>query len=362
MYVITRNQAGIPVITDCNELFLRTSGYSRTEVLERPLADFYTADSRAALSEGGYQQALTGYFVAQERQLLTREGRVVETLLQAMPETDAAGRVIGTRAMYVDITERKQAEADLVAKNEEIRAMTQQLWQTAKLATMGELAASIAHELNNPLGTVGLRVESLSAQVPPGDPIQRELKVIEQEVDRMGTLVANLLQFSRRGTQQISSVDVRQEIGRTLELIHYHLRQRQVAVVREFAPDVPMVQVDRQQLRQLLLNLFTNAADAMPEGGTLRLRVSAVEKQVLIEIADTGVGIAPEDLPKVMEPFFTTKPEGKGTGLGLAICRRVAQEHGGTLAIASAGRGQGVTVRVTLPIQNKTNGNALTTA
>ena len=178
----------------------------------------------------------------------------------------------------------------------------------------------------------------------------------------MGALVANLLQFSRRGTQQISTVDVRQEIGRTLELIHYHLRQRQVAVVREFAPDVPMVQADRQQLRQLFLNLFTNAADAMPAGGTLTLRVSAVEKQVLIEIADTGVGIAPEDLPKVTKPFFTTKPEGKGTGLGLAICRRIVQEHGGSLAIASAGSAKGATVRVTLPIQNKTNGNALTTA
>jgi len=276
------------------------------------------------------------------------------------PIRDEAGEVWAVLGIARDITERKRAEAGLAAKNEELRAMTQQMWQTAKLATMGELAASIAHELNNPLGTVSLRVESLSAQVPPGDPMHRELKVIEQEVDRMGTLVANLLQFSRRGSQQISTLDVREEIDRTLELIHYHLRQRQVAVVRDFAPDLPLIQADRQHLRQLFLNLFTNAADAMPEGGTLTLRVSAVENQVLIEITDTGMGIAPENLPKVMEPFFTTKPDGKGTGLGLAICRRVAQEHGGTLAIASAGPGQGATVRVTLPIQNETNGQALT--
>jgi PAS domain S-box-containing protein len=258
-----------------------------------------------------------------------------------------------------DITERKQAEAELAAKNEELRAMTQQLWQTAKLATMGELAASIAHELNNPLGTVGLRIESLAAQIPPDDPMHRELNVMEQEVDRMGALVANLLQFSRRGAQQISTLDVPEEIDRTLELIHYHLRQRQVAVVRDFTPDLPLIQADRQHLRQLFLNLFANAADAMPEGGTLTLRVSAVEKQVLIEVTDTGVGIAPGDLRKVTEPFFTTKPEGKGTGLGLAICRRVAQEHGGTLTIASAGPGQGATARVTLPIHNNTNGRAL---
>ena len=177
----------------------------------------------------------------------------------------------------------------------------------------------------------------------------------------MGALVANLLQFSRRGAQQISSLDVREEIAKTLELIHYQLRQRQIVVAQDFAPDVPLIQADRQQLRQLLLNLFTNASDAMLEGGMLTLRVSVAPdaKQVVIEIADTGAGIAPEDLPKVVEPFFTTKPEGKGTGLGLAICRRITQEHGGTLDIASAGAGQGTTVRIVLPAKNNSNGTFL---
>jgi len=166
--------------------------------------------------------------------------------------------------------ERKRAEADLAAKNEELRAMTHQLWQTAKLATMGELAASIAHELNNPLATISLRVEGLLGQVPANAPTRRALEVIEEEVERMGALVANLLQFSRRGSQQVSTLDVRDEIEQTLELIGYHLRQRQVAVVRDFAPELPLIQADRQQLRQLFLNLFANASDAMLQGGTLR--------------------------------------------------------------------------------------------
>jgi len=222
---------------------------------------------------------------------------------------------------------------------------------------MGELAASVAHELNNPHGTVSLRIESLIGQVPADDPKRRELEVVEQEVERMGTLVASLLQFSRRGTPQISTVDVGEEIENTLELIHYLLRQRQITVQREFAPDVPMVPADRQQLRQLFLNLFTNACDAMPQGGALTIRVSAAPAQhrVSIEIADTGTGIAPEDLPRVTEPFFTTKPEGKGTGLGLAICRRIVQEHNGTFEITSAGPGQGTTVRLTLPPQNNSH-------
>jgi len=277
--------------------------------------------------------------------------------------------------------ERKRAEAELAARNEELKAMTQQLWQTAKLATMGELAASIAHELNNPLATVSLRVEDLLAGIPPDDPRRQALEVIEQEVERMGLLVSNLLQFSRRGAQQISTLDVRDEIAKTLELVHYLLRQRRIAVVPDFAPDAPMIQADRQQLRQLFLNLFTNASDAMPEGGTLTIRVYVQKAEggrqkaeavlalpsadrrlpsVCIEVADTGVGIVPDDLPKVMEPFFTTKPEGKGTGLGLAICRRVVQEHGGTLDITSEGvPGSGTTVRLTLPGKNGSNGNFL---
>jgi signal transduction histidine kinase len=247
--------------------------------------------------------------------------------------------------------------AELQAKDEEIRAMSQQLWQAAKLAAMGELAASIAHELNNPLATVGLRVEMLLGAMPPNAPQRRALEVIEREVERMGQLVGNLLQFTRRGQQHVSTLDVREEVECTLELIHYHLRNRHIAVVCRFAPDIPALQADRQQLRQLFLNLFTNASDAMPQGGTLTLRVRAdpTGQQIEIAISDTGTGIAAEDLPRVMEPFFTTKPEGRGTGLGLPICRRIVQEHQGTLHIVSTVH-EGTTVLVTLPTQHGRNG------
>jgi signal transduction histidine kinase len=267
-----------------------------------------------------------------------------------------------TIALHSEIAERKSAEAALQAKNEELNTVLQQLWQAAKLATMGELASSIAHELNNPLATVSLRLESLMAQAPEGDKRLRELKIIGQEVDRMGTLVTNLLQFSRRSQPQISTVDVREEIERTFELIEYRLSKSNVKIIREFAPDTPCIHADRQRLRQLFLNLFTNAGDAMPQGGTLTVRVMArpEAKQVYIEIADTGVGIPPAILPKVTEAFFTTKPEGKGTGLGLAICRRVVQEHQGTFDIASEGiPGKGTRVCITLPFSDESNAKSL---
>jgi signal transduction histidine kinase len=174
----------------------------------------------------------------------------------------------------------------------------------------------------------------------------------------MGHLVANLLQFSRRGREELSTVDIPEELRKALELVDYHLRHRNIAVEQALEPTLPTIFADRQKLRQVFLNLLTNAADAMPEGGRLRLRagVETADGQTLvrIEFADTGAGIDAEHLHRVTEPFFTTKPEGKGTGLGLAICRRVVEEHRGSMHIESQ-TGRGTTVALRLPASRDTN-------
>ena len=372
-------------ITDVNRAVIHLLGWSREEIVGQPYGKFTTPASGALVEER------THCFLAGEKppaptfevDLVRKDGRLVQVEAHTSVLRGGDNTVIGCQGIYRDISVRKRMEhelrtlnadlerrvqertAELVqandglqAKNEELRVISQQLWQTAKLATMGELAASIAHELNNPLTTVTLRVESLLRQAPPGDPKRNVLKVIEQEVERMGTLVANLLQFSRT-TPQISTLDVREEIDKTLDLIHYHLRKYGIRVIREFAADAPLIRADRQQLRQVFLNLFVNASDAMPQGGTLTIRVAASQKnpqQVFTEIADTGVGIPPELAPKVTEPFVTTKQESQGTGLGLAICQRIVQEHDGTLEIFSDGvPGHGTTVRIVLPVANGKN-------
>ena len=281
-----------------------------------------------------------------------KDGRRIDVSVTISPIRDVSGKVLGAAAIKREITEQKRV-------NEEIRAMTQQLWQAAKLASVGELAASIAHELNNPLATVTLRIESVLARTPADDPRRRALEIVEQEAKRMGDLVANLLQFARRGDGQASTVEIRQELAKALELIHHNLRKRLISIVQEFAPDTPTIYADRQKLRQVFLNLLTNASDAMPQGGTLTLRTAPAtldngKPAVLIELADTGTGILAENLERIMEPFFTTKEEGKGTGLGLAICRRVVQEHHGSIQIASE-VGKGTTVRIVLPVKDGVN-------
>lgn len=262
----------------------------------------------------------------------------------------------GKRAQLVlaaDVTDKIRAQQGLREKIDELAAMTQQMWQASKLATVGELAASVAHELNNPLATVSLRVENLMRQLAHDEEKHRSLEIIISEVERMASLVTNLLQFTRRNYRQVSTIDVADEILKSIDLISYYLRNRRIEVSTQFADSLPAIHADRQQLRQVFLNLMTNASDAMPEGGclTVRAHVDVALESVLVEFIDNGEGIAENDLRKIWQPFYTTKPEGKGTGLGLPICSRIIEEHGGQISLQSK-LGKGTTVRVALPIAN----------
>lgn len=252
-----------------------------------------------------------------------------------------------------DITEHNRAAETLQVKNLELAEMTQQLWQASKLATMGELAASVAHELNNPLATISLRLESLASELAHDSKKSRSVAIVADEVERMGKLVGSLLEFSRRGHQQVSTINIGVEIAKAIELIEYYLRSRRIDVIQDLEADLPTNQADRQQLRQVFLNLLTNASDAMPSGGKLVVRTRNARgetgiKGVSIQFIDEGTGITPENLKKMWEPFFTTKHEGKGTGLGLAICQRVIEEHRGRISIESR-LGEGSTVTIFLP-------------
>jgi PAS domain S-box-containing protein len=341
------------IVTSWNASAERIYGYTAAEAIGRHIS-FITPPEGAEELAGILDNLHCGGRIKHlETTRVRKDGSKIDVSISISPVISAEGRLLGASAIARDITERRRAENAMRAKNEELTAMTQQFWQASKLATMGELAASIAHELNNPLEIVFLRTESLLGQLSDDDPKRRALKIIEQEVERMGNLVGNLLQFSRRNHPQISTIDVYKEIENTLDFIEHYLRSRQIKVVREFADTLPTFHADCQQLRQVFLNLLTNASDAMTEGGTLTLRVAACQPEhggcaIVIEFADTGSGIKPKDLLKVWEPFFTTKSEGKGTGLGLAICRRIVEEHKGTINIESE-VGQGTTVRITLP-------------
>jgi PAS domain S-box-containing protein len=346
-----------------NEAAINHYGYTREQFLRMTIKDIRPpADVPALLAE--LKKEMSGLDEAGIWRHLKRDGTLIDVEITTHSISFAERR--SEIVLANDVTQRKRNEdalresnsrletalAQLQMKQAELTTKTEQLWQASKLATMGELAASIAHELNNPLATIALRTEALVGQLWQDTEKRRALEIVLKEVDRMATLVNNLLQFSRRSHRQVSTVDLRDEVTTSCEFLSYHLRKHRIDVVCDFASEVPTAQADRQQLRQLFLNLLTNACDAMPDGGKLTLRVLPGELNgaaaVLVEFEDTGEGIAAADLEAIWDPFFTTKPEGKGTGLGLAICRRIAEEHGGVISLESH-KGSGTTVRIIFP-------------
>lgn len=342
-------------IIDVNPFLVELLGYSQEELKGKELWEIGVFKDIVASKSAYAELQQRGYIRYENLPLETRGGLVRQ--VEFVSNSYLAGETRVIQCNIRDITERKLAEEALKktaqAKTSDLAAMTQQLWQASKLATMGELAASIAHELNNPLATISLRIESLASDFANDERKSHALEIIAGEVERMGKLIGSLLQFSRHGHQQMSTLDIRQEIENSLALIEYHLYDRKIEVVREFDATLPTIEADRQQLCQVFLNLLTNASDAMPQGGTLITRARSVELEsgvrgVRVELTDSGPGIAAGDLEKLWEPFFTTKPEGKGTGLGLAICRRAIEANHGTISIESHS-GKGTTVTIFLP-------------
>jgi two-component system NtrC family sensor kinase len=252
-----------------------------------------------------------------------------------------ARAVDGASAVVVveDISEQQMLEAQLI--------------QSEKLAAVGTLVSGVAHELNNPLTSIAGLSEFLLAQ-PPGAELERQhLRAINEEAERAGRIVRDLLTFSRKGPAARAPVDLGDVVQRTVQLMAYELRLRDIAVVTGIAPALPAVLGDRYQLQQVALNLLSNAAHALstlPSGRPRRLELSVTAEgaRVVLRVTDTGPGLSPDVKAQMFSPFFTTKAPGEGTGLGLFVSYGIAEAHGGTLT-AESRPGEGATLILALP-------------
>ena len=232
---------------------------------------------------------------------------------------------------------------------QEHKRLRDQLFQQEKMVLIGQIAASVAHELNTPLGTILLRSQLVLRQHEGADELS-DLKVIESEAQRCRRIIDSLLSFSRRSEGAMSETDMPSLIEESLSIVGKDLENKGVTVESHHADEAATVCVDPNQIQQVLLNLVANAADAMPGGGTLRISTRSLPERHMLEIrvADTGSGMSPDVLQKAMTPFYTTKPRGKGTGLGLPICQRIVEEHQGKIDVNSRS-GEGTIVSVRLP-------------
>jgi two-component system NtrC family sensor kinase len=244
---------------------------------------------------------------------------------------------------------------DLQQRMEELQRTQAQLIQSAKMAAIGELAAGVAHELNNPLTAVLGFSELLLEHTEPDDPNWPRLEAIARQAIRARDIVANLLSFSRQTEFHREISDLNQVLQDALGLIRLRLKISGIVIREHYAMDLPPILMDTGRMKQVFLNIITNALHAMPKGGKLTVSSEQVGDEVAARVADTGEGIAAEHLPNIFEPFFTTRSIGKGSGLGLSVGLGIVQDHGGRIEVETQ-VGNGSTFTVWLPVHGETGG------
>jgi PAS domain S-box-containing protein len=247
-------------------------------------------------------------------------------------------------AIIRDISDRKRAEAELRRLNDELEHKNKELesfaFNAEKLASIGKLAASIAHEIRNPLTSIKVRLYSIRRAVSRDTRLTERFRVVWEEIDRLESVVRNFLDFSRPPALKLQPNSVSRLVDKTLELVGQRLRELGIETVRREDPNLPIVHVDAEQMKQVLLNLLTNAAEAMPNGGRIEITAgrgaSENGSMVVVRVKDTGPGIPNDLVHHVFEPFFSTKED--GTGLGLCVSARIVERHGGRLELEETGR------------------------
>ena len=326
-------------ITACNTSLEEMLGVRRDGAVGQRVEDLFAEDFAETL---GHVLGSAGWGLSEVRHIYklhtaTRGGRslILNISIAPLKSSDAEGHA-GALVVLEDVTGRVRLE--------------EQLQQREKLSSIGLLAAGVAHEINTPLTGVSSYTQMLLGTVADTDPKHALLQKIRRQTDRATGIVNNLLNFSRTGgVTDFTEVDVNRVLEDTLQLLEMQLRQSRVEVVREYGEDLPHVFGNAGQLQQVFTNLLLNARDAIPDGGRVVLRTSSDEDEVVtVEVADTGIGIAPENVARIYDPFYTTKGVGRGTGLGLAVSYGIVQEHSGHISVESA-PGRGTTFRITLP-------------
>jgi signal transduction histidine kinase len=242
----------------------------------------------------------------------------------------------------------QQMEEKIQKTTADLRKTEAQLIRSDKLAALGQLAAGIAHEIRNPLTSINILIHSLTENFPSGNSSREDLKVIEEEINRINEIVDQFLRFAKPAPPLLEKAEVLSIVEETLQLLRPQIEKQRILVQKEFQP-LPLILMDRKQMKQAILNLLLNAVQAMPKGGHLALRGHMPDENrwVQLSIQDSGVGIPGEDIDKLFDPFFSTK-EG-GMGLGLSIAHRIIDQLDGKIEVESA-PGKGTLFTVWLPI------------
>jgi PAS domain S-box-containing protein len=316
-------------ILDMNASGSEMLGYTRHETLFLTLPDIFRHEGDVA----GYTRMLKidGYTRDLEAEFRKKDGSTIYVLISATALYDEQGNIIGSEGIAKDLTR--------------LKTMMEQLVSSEKMATVGQMAAGIAHEINTPLGIILGYSQLMMDDFDKDSETYQNLEVIERQTQASRKIVADLLKYSRQSGSARESVNLNEIINDAFAIIEHSLNLSHVKVVLLLASDLPVMVGDPQKLRQVIVNLLNNAHHAMEGLGggelSLRTRYDAATAKVIAEIQDNGHGIPESIKARIFDPFFTTKPVGKGTGLGLSVSYGIIREHGGTIEIESPVLGTG---------------------
>lgn len=323
-------------ITTWNSAGENISGHTLREVIGRPLVSLCVKGHKTMM-DSALAQLKRGSSVKDiQINFLTKGGEEIPVSWAFSPMRDDEGQLVGIVGVGRDLTERKRFEEQLI--------------RSAKMASLGVMAGGIAHEIRNPLGICSSLAQLLLENQDDRELARECATKIHTNILRASKTIENLLRFARPPEEIFESLDVRVILDETLSLIANQVVLQQITIEKDISPYLSLTSGNRNLLQHVFLNVILNAANAMPHGGKLILKVEEESDEWLkVQFIDTGCGISREDLPKIFDPFFTTMPVGRGTGLGLSISYGIVCQHGGSIGVESE-VGKGSTVMIKLPV------------
>jgi len=362
-------------ITRTNQATLSLLAFDEDEIIGHPIHKILSVskDRQAPREEGGVQVDIVNDVLASiEAYLFPKHGKAIPISMRSSSVRDDDGEVTGIVLVARDLrptmkllaeaamgeAERRKRE-ELQHAYDELKQLQEQLIQSEKMASLGQMAAGVAHEINNPLSGIMVYLHMIMDDIRKGqldrDQALKFLGESQDELKRCSRIIKSLLDFSRQSHPRLTPVEIGSVLEETFEILAHKAKLQDVEVAWHIEAGLPPVQADPDQMKQVFLNLMLNAIQAMPRGGRLSIRAARSANSVRVDIADTGCGIAAQNISKLFTPFFTTKEKGEGVGLGLAMAYGIVKHHGGDILVSSS-PGEGTTFSVVLGCSGESPG------
>ncbi|NOR13140.1 MAG: PAS domain S-box protein [Candidatus Aminicenantes bacterium] len=333
--IVAINKEGI--ITLINKRGCDVLGYTEDELIGKDWYNLCVPQKYREERKRDFEDLMAGYYKNvedYENTILTKSGKEPIIAWHNTLIRDDDGHIIGTLSSGADITKRKQTEEELI--------------RSEKMSSLGQLAASVVHEVNNPLAGIMIYVKLFLKKFDSGtlqsEGTDEQLLKMQKELERTTRIIRNLLDFARQSEPTMAPVEINRAVEAALLLVGNQISLENINLDKKLNPELPLVLADFDKIQQVLINIMLNATQAMPDGGTLTIATYVAEgvqigdetkNTVRIDIRDTGVGIPKENLGKLFTPFFTTKEKGKGVGLGLSVVHGIIEKHDGKIDVTS---------------------------